>query len=232
MRIISDDAVDPAGRTWIALELDLAPGTKTYWSLPGETGIPTTVTLDAGSARIVETAWPYPTRENERYLNYVYYERLVLPMAVEGATDGEVAIIDVRLGLCSDVCVPVDARFEHRFRLSGGDLAQSVRIAQGRALAPLEWPASRGAVADGVSVSAGGLTLTGLHPDIAPESVILEIEGTATLFDAPLTGADGSLAFALLDGDVEAEARNALRLTFMTPEGAFTALLPALEPLR
>jgi len=232
MRVVSDDAVDAAGRTWLALEIELAPGTNTYWSLPGETGIPIVVALEGGGAEIAEIVWPYPTREDGPYLDYVYYERLVLPMAVEGAVDGERAALEVRLGLCADLCVPVSASFEHRFSLARQDLAQTVRIAQAKALAPLEWPAGSGAVASGLAFADGTLTLAGLHADIAPQSAILELAGTQTLFDAPAQQPDDSLAFALLDGDADAISEGALRLTFLTEEGAYWAWLPAVEAHR
>ena len=41
LRLVASDTLSADGTTLAALELDMPAGTKTYWRVPGESGIPT-----------------------------------------------------------------------------------------------------------------------------------------------------------------------------------------------
>jgi DsbC/DsbD-like thiol-disulfide interchange protein len=82
VRLITSDKLNPDGTTLGAIELDMPQGMKTYWRVPGETGIATELDL-TGSAGIVghRFFWPYPQVEQKGvYTDFVYYGPLVIPL--------------------------------------------------------------------------------------------------------------------------------------------------------
>lgn len=93
-----------------ALELDLAPGWKTYWRSPGDAGIPPD--FDWRGARNLDRVhvhWPAPVvfwQSGMRSVGYI--DRVVLPLSVvPERLDQEVHLKGrVDLGICSDICVP------------------------------------------------------------------------------------------------------------------------------
>jgi DsbC/DsbD-like thiol-disulfide interchange protein len=110
-RMISADTLSD-GKTLVGIELDMPQGTKTYWRVPGETGLPASLDLSR-SAGIAGHAlfWPMPERERVGgYLDYVYRGHVVLPLSVTLAGPALLAA-DVTLGVCSDICVPASATF-------------------------------------------------------------------------------------------------------------------------
>lgn len=101
-----------AGSWMTALRLELAPGWKTYWRSPGDSGVPprfdwTGVTnLDRA-----QTHWPRPEvidSAGERTLGY--HDALVLPIELAPAAPGRAPAgrVEIELGLCLNVCVPAD----------------------------------------------------------------------------------------------------------------------------
>ena len=60
--------------------------TKTYWRIPGETGIPTELDFTGSTGIAASTIlWPYPTVDHvQGYLDYVYYGPTVLPHRADG----------------------------------------------------------------------------------------------------------------------------------------------------
>ncbi|MCC6306607.1 MAG: hypothetical protein IT545_15625 [Rhodobacteraceae bacterium] len=94
-----------------ALVMTLAPGWKTYWRAPGETGIAPAFDW-SGSANLagVRLHWPRPVAIGGGLGASIGYEgRLVLPIEVVPARPGERVRLaaEVALGVCADLCVPV-----------------------------------------------------------------------------------------------------------------------------
>jgi len=99
------------GTHMAGLELQLAPGWKTYWRSPGDAGIPPSFDWQ-GSANIgaVKIHWPAPkVFVLNGLLTIAYKDRVVFPIEITPATDGQPIEIEARvdLGVCEDVCVPV-----------------------------------------------------------------------------------------------------------------------------
>ncbi len=98
------------------LEIALDPGWKTYWRSPGDGGIPPTLDHE-GSTNIasVEIGFPAPTRFTEGASESIgYTSSIVLPLRIklqESARPGHL-VLKVLVGICKDICVPVDAAFE------------------------------------------------------------------------------------------------------------------------
>ena len=94
-----------------ALELELAPGWKTYWRSPGDAGIPPAFDF-AGSTNLkgVTVGYPPPERVDDGYaVTNIYAGRILLPLTIEPLEAGKpVALaIKVDLGVCEEVCIPV-----------------------------------------------------------------------------------------------------------------------------
>ena len=94
-----------------ALELELAPGWKTYWRSPGDAGIPPAFDF-AGSTNLkaVTIGYPPPERVDDGYaVSNVYAGRIVLPLTVEPLEAGKPVALTMKvdLGVCEEVCIPV-----------------------------------------------------------------------------------------------------------------------------
>ena len=115
MRLVVNDKAENDGTFRGALEIDLLPGWKTYWRDPGDAGIPPTVDV-ANSTNIsaVEIAFPAPGWFSDSYSTWAGYKQaLAFPLTFT-AEDPEVAarvVADVFLGVCKDICIPVQTEF-------------------------------------------------------------------------------------------------------------------------
>lgn len=101
--------------TYLAgLEFLLDPGWHTYWRAPGEAGIPPQLdfgaSINLGSAEVL---YPVPERYSDGFsVSIVYHDGVVLPVKVVPLDPAEPVRLDISLffGVCSDICVPGDAR--------------------------------------------------------------------------------------------------------------------------
>jgi suppressor for copper-sensitivity B len=101
---------DASGRLTAGLEIELAPGWKTYWRTPGDAGIPPVLDFTASkNVGAVDVAFPPPVRHDDGYtVTNTYEGRVVLPLAVT-LPDAKAAsdlALKLDIGVCSDVCVP------------------------------------------------------------------------------------------------------------------------------
>jgi DsbC/DsbD-like thiol-disulfide interchange protein len=151
------------GTRMAALRLTLAPGWKTYWRAPGDTGIPPRFDW-AGSANLagVTLHWPAPRVFTSYGLRTIgYADELVLPMELRPAEPGAPIQVsaEMELGVCETVCVPATLSFSARLEGSGA-MDPAIRAA----LAARPVPAARAGVsavrceispiADGVRLDA------------------------------------------------------------------------------
>lgn len=98
------------GSHMAALQIDLAPGWKTYWRSPGEAGIPPSFDW-SGSENLTsaQPLWPTPS---VFYLNGMrsigYHDRLVLPLEVRPGDPSRPVVLKARIdiGICRDICLP------------------------------------------------------------------------------------------------------------------------------
>ena len=102
----------PSGNHLAGLKVSLAPGWKTYWRTAGETGIPPRFDW-SGSANLahVQYHWPRPdilTVDGIRVIGFK--NELVLPLEMTpGPERGDIhAVLNLELGVCSTVCIPVN----------------------------------------------------------------------------------------------------------------------------
>ncbi|MFD1509459.1 protein-disulfide reductase DsbD domain-containing protein [Lacimonas salitolerans] len=104
----------PDGQHVAALRLVLADGWKTYWRAPGDAGIPPLFDWSgSGNLGAVTPVWPTPVVFWQNGMRSIGYKReLILPLKIAPQRAGRAVDLQahVQLGICQDVCVPVDLR--------------------------------------------------------------------------------------------------------------------------
>jgi len=95
------------------VQIELDPGWKTYWRVPGDSGIPPQVIWDGSTnVKSIKMRWPAPLRSiNEYGMSIGYVNEIVLPVII--VPEDKNAAVNLKLELnyavCADVCLPVNA---------------------------------------------------------------------------------------------------------------------------
>ncbi|MBA3326147.1 MAG: hypothetical protein H0T41_13060, partial [Rhodobacteraceae bacterium] len=101
-----------------AIAIRLAPGWHTYWRAPGLTGIPPRFDWSASeNLAAVAYEWPRPiVFDSFGSPTIGYKDALVLPVILTpSAPDAPLeASVEVFFGVCSDICIPAEARLTAR----------------------------------------------------------------------------------------------------------------------
>lgn len=225
VRLVSSDVVTPENTIWMGLEIAMPETTKTYWRVPGESGIPMVIDT-AGSRGVegVEIAWPYPRRETAQgYLDHAFYGHVLFPLAVSVGEGDPVLSADITMGICSEVCVPANIRLELAATLAEPDSANDLRIRQALATVPLPHD-GEGVLGDARFDGEQDALLVALSdPGFDAASMIAEIADSHMIFGEPQMNADATaLSFPLL-GRVAADDLEGAeaRFTFDTPDGPY-----------
>lgn len=230
VRLVSSDIVSAENTVWMGLEIDMPQTTKTYWRVPGESGIP--MVIDTAGSRGVaglEIAWPYPRRETAGgYLDHAFYGRVLFPLAVSVDAENPLLVADITMGVCSDICVPATARLELAPTLADPDSANDFRIRQALATVPLPHDGEGLLGSARFDAEKGALLVELDDPGFDPASMIAEIAESSLIFGEPRVSPDETaLSFPLLGriaaGDL---ARAEARFTFDTPQGPFEIVRP------
>ncbi|MDF1855338.1 protein-disulfide reductase DsbD domain-containing protein [Pseudooceanicola sp.] len=121
------------GRHVAGLELRLAKGWKTYWRSPGESGVPPLFSW-AGSGNLanLQVIWPRPEVFDQNGLRSIgYADRIVLPLIITPATAGAPVELNgaISLGICDEVCVPLDLHLTGTLPASGGQRDPAIAAA-------------------------------------------------------------------------------------------------------
>ena len=96
------------------LEVQLAPGWKTYWRDPGDAGVP--LDLDISGSQNASDAtvhYPLPKRFNDGLTVWAGYDHPVqLPFEVVRPDPAKASVIRAKvfLGICEKICIPVSAQ--------------------------------------------------------------------------------------------------------------------------
>lgn len=226
IRLISAGEVTAEKTAWFGLEIDMPPDTKTYWRVPGDTGLPTALELaDTRHVSALDLRWPYPEiDQTPEYLDYAYFGHTVLPFRAHVVeTEGNLDV-SATLGICSDICVPVKVSFALPLQEAAPDMPNGLRIRQALADVPMKWqdtvaPVSR------VTLAPGGDVIE-VHLQGSPidhESLILSAPDGEPLFGTPQKSPQPGLLVLPILGKTDNIALLGLdvQLTFMTERGAF-----------
>ncbi len=145
VRLIAGGTSD--GRYKAGLEIVLDEGWKTYWKIPGDSGIPPVLDGAAsGNVADMDILWPVPSRikvgqsEILGFKHAIIFPILVTPKAKDQPTR---LAINVQLGLCSDLCVPMAADLSLDIP-AGGSRAPGVELLIDRDMALVPVAASDG----------------------------------------------------------------------------------------
>ncbi len=194
-------SIVPGGSLHLGLRQQIEPGWHTYWSNPGDSGLPTTIdwTLppDFKAGPIV---WPTPERfALGPVVDYGYRNEVVLPVTIDvpsNLTPGASIALAAHVSwlVCSDTCIPEEAQLSISLPVNGvaePDLDGAKLLASARARIPMPNPfRTTVAAADDkltLRVAAGDATrLTdvmffpadaGVVDDDAPQAVMAEPDG-------------------------------------------------------
>ncbi|MCA3560801.1 MAG: hypothetical protein IOC82_07195 [Aestuariivirga sp.] len=177
------------GASWhTGVLIELAPGWKTYWRMPGDSGIPPEFTWTPSRAAKVDVQFPAPARYVDKGGETVgYLQDVIFPVTVTPERPGA---LDLKLGLffavCKDVCIPAQAEASISLGLDQRDPSGSARVEAARAAVPAAGDAITGAAI----VSDGGKPALKLTLKERPDDIFVE-SATTAYFHAPVLSADG-----------------------------------------
>lgn len=226
IRLISAGPVDTDGKALLALEIDMPDDTKTYWRVPGETGLPTELDFSASTGIAGHTIhWPYPLRDQSGgYLDYVYYGHTVLPFELDVTDPAGRVDVSATLGVCSDVCVPAQARLVLPLGGDANDPAHALRIRQALADVPIAWDRGEEPAGAVEILEDGSALAVEIDSDvIEPGSLIVSGPPGAPLFGVPQKSPQENLVLLPIMGKTDNSALEGMQvdLSFMTAMGAY-----------
>jgi DsbC/DsbD-like thiol-disulfide interchange protein len=120
------------------VEVHLAPGWKTYWRYPGDSGVPPR--FDFSASRNLKSAsvrYPAPHRlTDESGTSIGYKGDVVFPLDVTPQDTGQPVLLALKIeyAVCEKICVPAEGKAE--LTLNGNPAAEYAALAQGEALVP------------------------------------------------------------------------------------------------
>ena len=105
-----------AKQHFAGVEIIMQPGWHTYWRYPGASGIPPRFDLSASQNIKTQTpVFPAPYFFDDGAGGFFGYEGLtgfVVPFVLENAGEGGQVSLNLELGVCREVCLPVEFSFE------------------------------------------------------------------------------------------------------------------------
>jgi DsbC/DsbD-like thiol-disulfide interchange protein len=118
-RLIVGGAPGPGGtlRRYVALELALEPGWKTYWRQPGSAGgIPPQLSWQGSvNLKTATLKFPAPIRMvDSTGVSIGYKKSVVFPIAIEVNAPSSPIVVDLKVffGVCREICIPAQAAFK------------------------------------------------------------------------------------------------------------------------
>jgi DsbC/DsbD-like thiol-disulfide interchange protein len=117
-RLIGAKAGGEGGAAFLraGVELRLAPGWKTYWRYPGDSGVPPRFEFDTSdNVKSVTVAWPAPQRFSDTEGATIGYKNnVVFPLRIEPKDAAKPVTLRLKLdyAVCERLCVPAEAKAE------------------------------------------------------------------------------------------------------------------------
>jgi len=126
----------PAAIHRAGIEIRLAPGWKTYWRYPGDSGVPPR--FDFSASRNVKSAtvrYPAPQRlPDEGGISIGYKRGVVFPLEIvaQDAAKPVVLVLKIDYAVCEKICIPAEGKAELTLNDKRGDqdgwLTQNERL--------------------------------------------------------------------------------------------------------
>lgn len=183
------------GTSWHSgVRIDLAPGWKTYWRMPGDSGIPPEFTWTPSAPARVEVAFPTPSRHVDKGGETIGYQQEVLfPVTVTPEKPGALDLkLDLFFAVCKDVCVPAQAQASIALGSDARDPLGSSRVESARAAIP----AAGDAITSAALADETGKPVLQLALKERPEDIFVE-SATSAYFHAPQFVGDGKAQLAI-----------------------------------
>jgi DsbC/DsbD-like thiol-disulfide interchange protein len=122
-----------AGDTEIkaALQVELKDGWKTYWRDPGDAGVPPQISVTGEGITGFEVHYPAPERFDDGKSIWAGYKHMVaFPLTLK--TSGDKTVFSIKassfLGICEDICIPVQNEFALDVRQAEGTTADQALV--------------------------------------------------------------------------------------------------------
>ncbi len=177
------DGIDPGKTVWLGLQLKHLPHWHTYWTNPGDSGLPTTLqwTLPAGLTA-GDIAWPTPRRIPVGSMaNFGYEDTVLLPVPLTVGKDFKPAangMLEVGLTanwlVCRQECIPQEGKFVLKVPARGSTASHGPAFDASRAASPQALTGSANATLQGdamvVSVSGLPASWSGRALQVFPET--------------------------------------------------------------
>ncbi len=230
VRLVTAGAPDADGRMKGVLDIELAPGWKTYWRDPGAAGVPPSVDV-AASSNVVSAQLDFPAPEwhSDGEFSWAGYNRPIgLPLTFQLADAGKPITIDaaIFLGVCETICVPVKAELVVD-PLSDPENPDDTALVAG-AFEALPAAATPAFGLKTVSFDRGVLTLEAALPQGSGDAAMFIAGEEGYAFEQPRRlDKDGRVLFTVKASKPDVPpASGGLRYTLVTEAGAVSGVLP------
>lgn len=231
IRLISSGQLNDKGEFLAAIELQMPQSTKTYWRVPGETGIP--MAIDWSNSQGIDQfsiEWPLPTRDTgTSYVDHVYGGDTIFPIRLnlEDKQSGYLSA-NIRMGICDEICVPVQVELSLDLEADTPSRANLLRIRQGLAKVPLPIETSRILTAPPkYDTTSQSLTFELAGDLVDPDSLIVSTPDVSVVFGAPVPIGPNQYSAKLLMRNNEAFLeQDSVQFDFNSTEGPYVAISP------
>ncbi len=178
IRLIAGSNRQGAAPLRAGIEIKLAPGWKTYWRYPGDSGVPPRFDFSGSdNLALAKVSYPAPHLFSDETGNSLgYKDRVTFPVQLTPREPGRPVRLHLKLdyAVCEKLCVPAEASAD--LVVAGGDSAQDATLAAAEALVPKKVSAAQaGLTARRVNNAAKPLVMVDLKAAAgAPVDVFVE----------------------------------------------------------
>lgn len=223
------------------VQIRLAPGQKTYWRYPGDSGVPPHFDW-SGSHNVagVEVLWPAPARfDDGGSFSIGYKSDVVLPLKItpQDPTKPVELKLNLDFAVCGKICLPASAALDLAVPPAGADAPPPPALAE--ALASVPRPAPLGDAGE-PGIATAELSHDKDGAQIRVEAHVADADGADLFVEGPdedwalplparETGPDGRTRFVLsVDGVPKGAdvARARLRFTLVDGNRAIEVATP------
>jgi DsbC/DsbD-like thiol-disulfide interchange protein len=213
--------LEPAGTLMAGISIALQPGWKTYWRMPGDSGIaPEFTWTRSRNLAGAEVFMPAPDRLSDGFgdiLGYhgeVVFPVRVTPVNVRAPVD---LVLDLAFGVCERVCIPAQTSASAAIGRASPMAADVAAITASLARVPR--PAPAGTAVEGWTVdrAAGEARFRALVPGGARHAVVETLQGPALPLPRIEAHAGGSLSAVVT---ITAAHKGAARVTVIGAHAA------------
>ena len=140
MRLIGAKARSEGGAQIFraGVEVKLAPGWKTYWRYPGDSGVPPHFEFEQSeNVKSVAVLWPAPLRFSDAEGTTIGYKNnVVFPLRIEPKDASKPVTLKLKLdyAVCERLCIPVEAKAA--LSIDGKDNASDAIVSAAEAAVP------------------------------------------------------------------------------------------------